>query len=405
MNDVVTVIEIGASAIKLVVGYKFEREVIVQFASAKSLPHSAIIDHNVCDEDSVSKTIREIVLEAENTLKFDINEVTLVLPAIGLEVFGNTRMTPVLSPNNKISETDIRNVIATVFKDKYPTPNEVIDVLPILYILDNNREFSNPPIGEETTMLNLKANVHTLPVKIVKNYRRLVENIGLKVKSLVAAPYGIAQMLTSYKEIGEEYFLVNIGAKTTTVTTISNGEPFKSFHTDIGGDTITVELQTRLGLTYEKAEELKKTYGLDPLKYDFVATIATSDNNPNAKLTVKDLNPIIENELNHLLKDITRAIKLLSEDDTFNKLPVVFVGGGSRLIGLKDFMIKKIEDRKVIFPMIKTLGARNMTFINVLGGIKVTSNIVNESINHEAPPLLTRDSPKKTKYSETEDNL
>lgn len=404
MNDIVTVIEIGASAIKAVTGYKFEREVIVQFAGTKQLKANAIIDTTVNDNDEVSKAIRELILEAKNTLKCDIKDVTLVLPAVGLEVFGNMRMTPVLSTNNKISETDIRNVIATIFRDKYPTANEVIDVLPIVYILDNNREYSNPPIGEESTMLNLHANVHTIPQDIVKSYRMLVENAGLRVKSLVAAPYGIAQMFSSYKEIPEEYFLVNIGAKTTTVTTISNGEPFKSCYFNSGGETITTAIQSRLGINYEKAEEIKRIYGLDPLKYDFVAPIAISDNG-NAKLTVKDLNPIVEDELNHILKDIVRALKILSDDVTFEKLPVVFVGGGSRLIGIKEFMQKNIENRDVIFPMIKSVGARNMAYIDVLGGIKVTSNVVMEENKQEAPTVLTRETSKKPKYSETNDDL
>ena len=405
MNDIVTVIEIGTSAVKLVVGYKFEREVIVQFAAAKKLSANAVIDSTIHDEDEVSKSVRELLLEAQNTLKSDLKEATLVLPAIGLEVFGNVRMTPVLSTNNKISETDIRNVIATIFKDKYPTTNEVIDVLPIVYVLDNNREYSNPPIGEESTMLNLRANVHTIPSDIVKSYRMAVERAGIRVKSLVAAPYGIAQMLTSYKEITEEYFLVNIGAKTTTVTTISNGEPFKSFHIYMGGDTITHTIEKRLGMSYEKAEELKKTYGLDPLKYDFVTHIATSDNNPSIKFTVKDLNPIIEEALGHISNDIVRALKILSDDESFEKLPVVFVGGGSRLIGLKEYIQKVITTRDVIFPMIKSIGARNMTFIDVLGGIKVTSNVVVEDTSRDVPPVLTRDIPKKPKYSETNDDL
>ena len=403
MNDIVTVIEIGTSAIKLVVGYKFEREVIVQFAGTKSLSATAVIDSTIHDEDAVSKTVKELLLDAENTLKTDIKDVTLVLPAVGLEVFGNVRMTPVLSMNNKISDTDIRNVIATIFKDKYPTTNEVIDVLPIVYVLDNNREYSNPPIGEESTMLNLRANVHTIPASIVKSYRLAVENAGLKVKSLVASPYGIAQMLLSYKEIPEEYFLVNIGAKTTTVTTISNGEPFKSFHFYRGGDTMTHAIEERLGIGYDKAEELKKIYGLDPLKYDFVAPIVTSNN--NVKLTVKDLNLIVEEELDHLAKDILRALNILSGEDNFDKLPVVFVGGGSRLLGIKNYMQEAIEKRDVIFPMIKSIGARNMAYIDVLGGIKVTSNVVMEEPSHETPPVLTRETTKKAKYSETNDDL
>lgn len=407
MNNIITAIEIGSSCVKLVVGYKFEKEVIVQFASTSPLNSHAVIDGKINDEDEVSKAAKELLLNAQNTLKCDIKEVVLVLPAIGLEVFGNIRMTPVLSTNNKISDTDIRNVVAIIYKDKYPTSNEVIDVLPIVYILDNGSEYSNPPIGEESSMLNLKANVHTIPQEIVESYKRVIEKTGVKVKTLVSAPYAVGQLLSPYKEIPDEYFLVNIGDKYTTVTMISNGEPFKSFNFFMGGDTITNAIQTRMGISNQTAEKLKKTYGLDECKYEFLPTIATSENTPNVKFSAKDLRLIILDELDHLSKDIIRALKTLSDDETFEHLPVVFVGGGSTLIGIKNYMKEKIDGREVIFPVIRSIGARNMTYVDTLGGIKVTSNIVVNNLvpEEKKPQVLTREAPKKIKYSETDDNL
>lgn len=408
MMNLVCAYGIDSSAVKLVVGYEYEKEVIVLFSGKKDLAQNVILNDKVNDSDAICMAIKDLLLEAENSLKMDITSVTLVLPANGLEVFENVASTSVVSTSTKIADVDIRNVINMLLRDNYSEDNEVVDIIPITYSLDKDRVFSNPPLGEESTTLTLKAFVHTVPRYIKNVYMSLIEKVGLKVNNLVVAPYGIGQLFLTYKDVPNKYFLVNLGANNTSVVSMSNGKPYRVCFVNYGSDSITKVLANRLGISYEKAEELKRTYGLEKTTHTYLPNVVKSELSEDIKFTAKEIAVIISDELERLMKDIIRALKTMSsESPELEQWPVVFVGGGRNIIGFKDFVKEKIQMRKCILPSIKSIGARNMIYIDELGAIKIVSNVTFKEEKHEegSHHVLTREKEVKTKYSETKDSL
>lgn len=408
MMNLVCAYGIDSSAVKLVVGYEYEKEVIVLFSGKKDLAQNVILNDKVNDSDAICMAIKDLLLEAENSLKMDITSVTLVLPANGLEVFENVASTSVVSTSTKIADVDIRNVINMLLRDNYSEDNEVVDIIPITYSLDKDRVFSNPPLGEESTTLTLKAFVHTVPRYIKNVYMSLIEKVGLKVNNLVVAPYGIGQLFLTYKDVPNKYFLVNLGANNTSVVSMSNGKPYRVCFVNYGSDNITKVLANRLGISYEKAEELKRTYGLEKTTHTYLPNVVKSELSEDIKFTAKEIAVIISDELERLMKDIIRALKTMSsESPELEQWPVVFVGGGRNIIGFKDFVKEKIQMRKCILPSIKSIGARNMIYIDELGAIKIVSNVTFKEDKHEegSHHVLTREKEVKTKYSETKDSL
>lgn len=408
MMNLVCAYGIDSSAVKLVVGYEYEKEVIVLFSGKKDLAQNVILNDKVNDSDSICMAIKDLLLEAENSLKMDITSVTLVLPANGLEVFENVASTSVVSTSTKIADVDIRNVINMLLRDNYSEDNEVVDIIPITYSLDKDRVFSNPPLGEESTTLTLKAFVHTVPRYIKNVYMSLIEKVGLKVNNLVVAPYGIGQLFLTYKEVPNKYFLVNLGANNTSIVSMSNGKPYRVCFVNYGSDSITKVLANRLGISYEKAEELKRTYGLEKTTHTYLPNVVKSELSEDIKFTAKEIAVIVSDELERLMKDIIRALKTMSsESPELEQWPVVFVGGGRNIIGFKDFVKEKIQMRKCILPSIKSIGARNMIYIDELGAIKIVSNVTFKEDKHEegSHHVLTREKEVKTKYSETKDSL
>lgn len=408
MMNLVCAYGIDSSAVKLVVGYEYEKEVIVLFSGKKDLAQNVILNDKVNDSDAICMAIKDLLLEAENSLKMDITSVTLVLPANGLEVFENVASTSVVSTSTKIADVDIRNVINMLLRDNYSEDNEVVDIIPITYSLDKDRVFSNPPLGEESTTLTLKAFVHTVPRYIKNVYMSLIEKVGLKVNNLVVAPYGIGQLFLTYKDVPNKYFLVNLGANNTSVVSMSNGKPYRVCFVNYGSDSITKVLANRLGISYEKAEELKRTYGLEKTTHTYLPNVVKSELSEDIKFTAKEIAVIISDELERLMKDIIRALKTMSsESPELEQWPVVFVGGGRNIIGFKDFVKEKIQMRKCILPAIKSIGARNMIYIDELGAIKIVSNVTFKEDKHEegSHHVLTREKEVKTKYSETKDSL
>lgn len=410
MARVVNALEISSTAIKLVVGYECEQELIVIHASKKNLDENIIVDNVINDADVVCKTIKELITETEATLNTTINDVSLVLPSRGLDIFKNVGSTNVVSLNKTIAEIDIRNAMTMLLRFEYGDANneiEVIDVIPITYKLDQERSFSNPPLNETSASLELTAFIHTMPRYIKETYEGLVERVGIKVSNILVGSYGISQLLTTYRNMPKKYILIDVGGKTTIATIISGGKPYKSIYFDKGGENLTQELMYRLGITYKNADELKCKYGMDNFVCEYAPIVCHSEQNPEVKFTIKDLRLIIEDFLVNYVKDINRALKTMVGDSAeLEQWPLVFVGGGTALIGFKEFVESKFASRNVIFPTIKSLGARNPSFIAALGALKINSSVrINEVKEEQKPMSLTRDKHKTQKYSEVEDNL
>ena len=79
---------------------------------------------------------------------------------------------------------------------------------------------------------------------------------------------------------------------------------------------------------------------------------------------------------------------LATYDSTIKKLPMVLIGGGSRLNGLVEYLTPKVPSDKVIAWIPKNLGARNATFTNCLG--MILANAKNPSVYDETNPKVAK---------------
>lgn len=408
MSKIETAIEISSSAIKLVVGYELDGEVKVLHAVTKAIPHGIVTSDGINDFETVCMGITSLVKDANNALSMEIKKVILALPPIGFEVYENTQSTSIVSSTGVIAELDIRNVMALLRRDRYSGENLVVDLIPIKYYLDQNRTFSNVPIGETSASLHMEAFVHTLPPRIVNEYRKAIKDVSLDIEKMVVTPYGVANLFTTYKEIPQQYVLIDMGANNTIVSIVDRGRPVASTYLNNGGNNITAHIANVLKLNHKDAEFLKCNYGMDDSVTSFKPTIATTvdSEGQEIKYSIKDLKRIIIESLDLYIDDIKRALNTLFQGNDTIKLPFVLVGGNTKLNGLKKYFEQKFANNTLLFPRIKSLGARTPAFTNCLGIIKVGANaIIDEERDTTKVAPLTREKTKLPKYSEVEDKL
>ena len=381
---------------KLVIGYELNGQVYAIYSLIK--PYGYSVDgRKILEPNKVSQAVREIKSFKDETFKLDVNisEVLLSLPPCGLQVYDTIQTTTVYS-NEAVGSSDLMNIYTLIKNSASKMSSELVDVVPEKYILDDDRQFSKFPENERSCSLTATVKVHTLPKDVTSNYFNVLKQGEIKIKKPVIAPFAAIQLLSTYPEVPNSYLLVDIGSNLTTVSLVGNKQLFASSYFEWGGDYITERIREAFNLNEAYAEKYKILYGIDDRKMNFSAPVCTTkdfDGN-EIKHYNNELNEIIKKELTNFVSQLNRGIdQLLNDyDPTYKSLPIVLIGGGSRLKGLVKYLQESMpfnDSVQAVLP--KTIGARNASFTNCLGMILANAkypSYYNEP--HMRIPQITR---------------
>ena len=400
MEKTVAAIEFGSKKLKLVLGYELDGKVYVLYALTKSYGH-IVEAGSITDQAKLAQAINEVRQFADPSvkLKVSVSEALMCLPPYGLEIFDTKQVTTVISEEYKIGSIDIKNIYSLIKNGALPLENQLIDVAPQRYILDQGRSFLRPPLNETSNTLTVIAKVHTLPKRIGGEYKAAMTAGGLNIKRSVVAPFAACELLSTYEDVPNDYILVDIGSNITTVSLVGEKELYGSRFFEWGGDRITERIIESFNINEIDAEKYKIMYGIDKREMNFKAPICTTDDGEGNEIKhySDELNTIIKGELDIFLKDLNSALDdLLKPYDSRSKqLPMILIGGGSQLNGLIDYIEPKLQNETVRAIAPRSLGARNPTFTNCLGMILANSkypNVYDETHPRVGP--LTREEKK-----------
>ena len=365
-------------------------------------PYGHIVETgSITDPQKLVQCVKDVknISDPSAKLKINISEALLALPPFGLEIFQTRQVTTVISDEGKIGNLDIRNIYSLIKNGALPLDNQLIDVAPERYVLDQDRSFLRPPLNETSSTLTVYAKVHTLPKRIPGELKAVMANSELSIKRNVVAPFAACELLKTYPDVPNDYLLVDIGSNITTVSLIGEKELYASRFFEWGGDRITERIIESFNINEADAEKYKIIYGIDKREMNFKAPICTTDDGTGnvIKHYADELNSIIKDELDVFIKMLQASIDdlLRDYDKSAKGLPMVLIGGGSRLNGLIEYMEPKIQSEKVIAVAPRSLGARNPTFTNCLGMILANSrypNVYDET--HPRVGQLTREPTK-----------
>ena len=406
-----TALEMTSSAVKLIVGYELDGRAIVLDTLTMPLA-DVVINGQLTNPGVAAQAILKLTEQVKSDLGFQVTDVVIALPPIGLEVFVVDKTTNIVSPVGKIEKIDIQNVISLVRNELVGADKEIVGIVADVFLLDQGRAFSNPPLGDTSNTLTLHAKIHVLPKTIVDGYRKAVQMANLKIRRIVVAPYAAAEVVRGYKEMPEDYILFDCGARFSTVSFIGGFQLYSTTYIHKGSDSLTEALAYGLKISFNEANKLKEIYGIDHRQVSYKGIIANvvDENGKRLDYTVDVINDILEKALSEYADDVNRAINdlLTSYDESFKNLPVVVTGGGARLNGLYPVLAQYLAPHKVILFSPKAMGARNGSFTTVLGLIKI-ANKFKGSYEDEKRPIATvsREEPKEKKkvFNATEDEL
>ena len=375
MKENAIALEISHKYLKILFGYVLDGQVVVNYVKKVPLNH-AIENGAIKDRASIIKELSKINPISDSTYHVNqlIDNAILVLPPYGLEVYQTKQITSVISPEKIVGELDVKNIYSIIRNKRLPVDNELIDIIPDAFVLDNGERYALPPVGKESSAITAYAKVHTFPKRINSEYTDCLKSSNIQVSRRVVAPFAVSELLATYQDMPATYFLLDIGAGSTSISLVGNHQLFATRSFSWGGDNITDSIVRSFNISEQEAEKIKILFGLDKrqMKFDY-AVYEAKLGEEKVSYSVQALNEIIEKELSEFVKMLKVAFEQLSNAyniEDVSSIPLVLVGGGSNLKGLKSFLEENFTN-KVQLLKIKSIGARDSSLVNLLGAIMV----------------------------------
>jgi len=160
--------------------------------------------------------------------------------------FFSSFMTVISLP--KMSEEELPNAVDMQFKQYIPVPLSDVDV--------------NWSIVEKNDKIRVL--LAAVPKKVIQSYENLADISKLKLKELELENFAQGRLVR--KQEGS-FIILDIGAHNTNITAYKrpagDSDSIRIVHNlDFGGEEFTAALSKSLGVSFDKAESIKKGYGL-----------------------------------------------------------------------------------------------------------------------------------------------
>lgn len=186
---------------------------------------------------------------------------------------------------------------------------------------------------------------------LVNKKTELITQVGLKPIRVSLVPFTLLNIVQKGMILaeGEVIAIVDLGARSTTISFFKEGRLQFSREISTAGDHITQSMirtitteSGRVTITIDEAERLKSTWGI-PTKKD-----AT---NPDAKkeiVSIAQIAAMMRPVLERLMTEMKRSINYYRQAFKVNKIDRLFLTGGtSRLRNLDEYFSRNLVDVKI----------------------------------------------------------
>jgi len=331
--EIVTGLDIGTSTIKaLVLQSKQNTWEVLAYAE---VPSFGLRKGAVVNVEETSKNVQMTISGLEKDCGRKIKSVFVNIGGSHLYVTPSDGIISVSRADQRISKEDIDRVLQATKAINIPHNEEVLDVFPKEYIIDDQKGIKQP---EGLTGIRLEAKVLLLCYfqPYFTNLTQAVLNAKLQINDVIPSPLAAANAVLTpqQKELGVA--LLDVGASTTSLAVFEEGELIHLAIFPIGSANITNDIAIGLRTEVAIAESIKKQHGMCMLaKSDSTKKIEVFDKSSSVNFTKKNLVNIIEPRVSEILELIQKELKKINKQEM---LPagVVLTGGGVKIPKIKE---------------------------------------------------------------------
>ena len=326
-------LDIGTTKIAVIAGRKNEwgKLEILGFGKSNS---NGVKHGQVLNIDETIKAIRQ-ALDAcyASNPNLEVNEVYVGIAGHHIKSLQTRGDIVRHDTENEISQKEIDQLIADQYKTYIPAGDQIIDVIPQEYTVDNFQNIADP-IGYGGVKVGANFHIITGDKNAIRNINRSVEKSGLITKDLVLQPLASSAAVMAQEDMEAGVAIVDIGGGTTDLAVFYEGILKHTAVIPFAGENITNDIKTGLGVLKTQAEQMKVQFGSalsNEAKANAYITIPGLRGMPAKEISVKNLANIIQARMSEILDFVTYHLKQVGLDNKMLNGGIILTGGGSQL--------------------------------------------------------------------------
>jgi cell division protein FtsA len=333
-------LDVGTSAIRCVVGMMDPNDNNkLSIIGQGSVPNTGVRKGAVVHIDEVADALVKAVTEAERHAGVRISSATVNVNGSHVGGMNSHGVIAISAADREIAPEDRMRVDEAATVVQFPPNREIVQFFAKNYSLDGQRNIKDP-VGMHGIRLEVDAHIVTAATPNLRNLDAALQKAELHatnhtVSSLAAAE---ATLTREQKEAG--VVVLDIGAGTTNIIVIEDGEVQHVAVLPVGGAHITNDLAIGLKTDLDVAEQVKIQHAtLLPGKK---ATATVSIKDTHHSFPMEEVSMITEARVDELFDYIDKELQRIKRS---RKLPggAVVTGGTAKLPGIADFAKEKLQ--------------------------------------------------------------
>jgi len=332
-------VDIGTTAVRCVVGELGADAATPSVIGYAQAPNTGLRKGNVAHVDEVAGAVTAAVSEAERMSGRDIKTATVNVNGSHVQGINSKGVIAISSANRIITDDDRIRVEEAATIVQLPPNKDIIQVFAKNYRLDGQENIKDP-VGMHGVRLEVDTHIVVASTPALRSLEQVFEKAELVPAHRTVTSLAAAEAMLDRKQKDSGVAVLDIGAATTNMVVIEDGEVEHIAVIPMGGTHITNDLAIGLKCDLDVAELVKLKHAT--LSKATRGEISFVKNGETLHFDKEMLRIIVEARVEELLEYVDKELKRIHRS---RKLPggVVFCGGTAKLPGLVDFAKDVIE--------------------------------------------------------------
>ena len=335
-------LDVGTSAVRCVVGSldiasEEPKMSVIGYGSAQNIGmRKGLVVHL----DEVATAVNQAVSEAERIAGVPIRNATVNVNGVHISGLDSKGVIAISAANREISLEDKLRVEDAAIIVQIPANREIIQVFPKNYRVDGHDSIKDP-IGMRGVRLEVDTHIVTVASPNIRSLDAALDKAHITPLHHTVSGLAAAEAVLNRQQKEAGTLVLDIGASTTNLAVIEDGEVQHVAVIPMGGTHITNDLAIGLKTDLEIAE-LVKIHHAALAETGKSGRLSVVHEKVNYGFESEDIHMVVEARVDELFDFVEKELKRIHKS---RKLPggVVIVGGTANIPGIALFAREKLQ--------------------------------------------------------------